>query len=221
MSDDDYMGVPTSIQLEIGKVVVVGTRLEDLAYRISEGALGFPDARKPSATQALDRIKDDVRAKGVPPWSLGRASALAIDGWVSTAKSALNERHRIAHSTHYRIRRHDRWVDEFKRNDGKEVGRVTKLAGVVRTRRALERAYKEGLDIQASLSPQIKPGVHVILWGPDAGSTLVNGDVATAATAEETAAWELSFNAVFGHLLTTDHHGNTADTSTGTPAAAT
>lgn len=176
MTDEDYMGVPTSILTEIGRLVVAGTRLEDVIYHVGESALNIARIRGRSAGEAADAIRDEVRQHGVPPWSQGRTTSGQVDTWASSTKQALDRRHEVIHGVHYRQYDGQAWVGHDRRTGGKTPGRVTELSKLVSARRALEKAVHETFGLWQTLSPVVREGRWMILFGPYSGGLLADGD---------------------------------------------
>lgn len=200
MSDDDYMGVPSEIVTEIGRVVVAGTRLEDMIYRIGEGALDIAPIRAVPASQAAEKIRDDVRTYGVPAWSQDRITVAQIDDWTSRTKQVLDLRNEVVHGVHYRVYDGEQWVGHDRRAANKTQPRVTALNKVTRARKAVEEANRSTIAVWHALLPMITEGRGAILYGPDQGVTVVATDIATGPnlTEAERIAWSIAFAGEFG-----------------------
>ncbi|WP_421735727.1 hypothetical protein [Cellulomonas sp.] len=193
-TQDTYLGVPHEFVLAVGQVALAGARVEDLVYQVAESALDIPGVRSLTVSKAADSIKDEIRAN-VPPWAL--IDDAMVREWIAEVKSALDRRNEVIHATPYKRKVKGTWVSLLQPTGHKTRERPLDLAHVERVADSLHGTYNHGFGVWRDLSPQMRPGVGTVLYGPLAGTMIGADDGSDRPDVAEREAWQARFKVEF------------------------
>lgn len=163
MDETNYLGVPTKIVEQIGRLVVVATRVENWLYSMA-GALTLDERAMRSLPVSGRNVAQAVRRRvveaGVPPWSTVEASEVAQ--FCSNAKGALFDRGKTVHALFSRqYNGGDDWRLQAQNASDPYVSRDVSIAELVKLRVALESLDTEGYRLLLGITPRLAPGLYV------------------------------------------------------------
>lgn len=166
MTDKAYHGLPYDTVLEIGKIAIAGTALEEAVYLVAE-ALNIHGPRgMQGAKEAAKAVRALVGEVGVPWWA--NTTAEQLTAWIVDAINALDRRGNVVHQRYMRVMLPDGLVTHGRRTNRKQESRPVSAERLVKTREELDRVYVLGMSLFLGLLMETEDGVYTHVFGPDA-----------------------------------------------------
>jgi hypothetical protein len=154
MADRDFMGVSESALLAVGKVTVAAGLLEEVAQDIDHALGGTPGG------QQFKNVIREIRERltnSLPPHA--RAETSDIYRWTERAISAMDARHRWAHSAYKKIYRAGAWESTAQHI---RFGRHSEIDEKAEKHADQLRVLAhEGVEQQITLLPEIRKGIYL------------------------------------------------------------
>ena len=148
-----YLGVDGAVIEILGKIVVIGGRLESMSHDISE-ALSIPDPERKQFERLTEVIDKQVDKHGLPEWT--RTDVASVHHWTQAARVAMRERNATMHGLLF-----SNGIGPLSMHFREGVMKPYEVDSFQAVLEKMEESERDGRNLLLDLLHEVKPQVYM------------------------------------------------------------